>query len=122
MNVDKFCKHDRYLEQLLVLTNAAKAGHTRIGRAVQVTDILRHKHQVADLILSIGSTLNNYSKWASGFNLVTRLIELRIKLECYNDRVLTRVRLQPVQTVESFNGEIRIFQDLVNELLDLFEN
>jgi len=121
MNTHKFSKEDKELQLIWFTAKAVKENRVRTGVARQLSETLRHRQQVVELINDITHTLKSYNKWSSGYDLVPHLLATRHRLECYNDRIYRNIRTQPALTLQQFNDNIEIFQNIINEFQELYE-
>jgi len=112
-----FSKNDKQLSYLWFLTEQVEARHVKIRKAFKPSDVYRHKRQVIELIEEITRTLKNFHLWSSGQGCIAKLLEIRLTLESYNERVFV-----PENTiVTNFNKERDNFHVIIGEIFEQYE-
>jgi len=119
MNDNKISREDKQFSYLLGIVKYIKNSYENLGRVIRYQDLAEHKEQVKDLLSVITNTLSKYPSWSSGKNLVANLLETRVKLSCYYEKVFIIDRDLPIRTAQRFNDEQEFFEAILDEILEL---
>jgi len=119
MNDSRISKEDKQFSYLLGILKYVRNSYNNLGRAIRYQELAEHKEQVKDLLSAIANTLGKYPNWSSGKNLVSDLLEARIKLSCYYEKVFIIDRDLPVRTAYRFSEEQEVFESIIDEILEL---